>query len=231
MRKIVIALVLLALAVPAFAVDPGDVVISQAYGGGGNSGALYNRDFVELFNRTNQPIDISNWTLQYGSATGILGGTSTSFQFTFAPGTTILPCNYYLVGMAFGSGTTLPALPTPDATGSFAMSGTGAKVALVADTTPLGASCTSANLIDIVAWATNATCAETAPAGATSNSTAVVRVIAGIGGYQDTNNNSVDFTVTAPSAHNSSSPNLVECSGDPVGTEGSTWGALKSTFR
>ena len=29
----------------------GDVVISQVYGGGGNMGAPYSADFVELFNR------------------------------------------------------------------------------------------------------------------------------------------------------------------------------------
>ena len=27
------------------------VVVSQVYGGGGNTGAPYNRDYVELFNR------------------------------------------------------------------------------------------------------------------------------------------------------------------------------------
>lgn len=34
----------------AHAVSP-DIVISQVYGGGGNAGAPYMNDFVELFNR------------------------------------------------------------------------------------------------------------------------------------------------------------------------------------
>ena len=33
-----------------------DVVISQVYGGGGNTGATYTHDFVELFNRGSMPI-------------------------------------------------------------------------------------------------------------------------------------------------------------------------------
>jgi uncharacterized protein len=35
---------------PVAAASP-DIVISQVYGGGGNSGAQYTHDFVELFNR------------------------------------------------------------------------------------------------------------------------------------------------------------------------------------
>ncbi len=31
------------------------IVISQVYGGGGNSGGVYTNDFVELFNRGTRP--------------------------------------------------------------------------------------------------------------------------------------------------------------------------------
>ena len=42
----------LAAAEPALAVDTASgVVISEVYGGGGNSGAPYNKDFIELTNR------------------------------------------------------------------------------------------------------------------------------------------------------------------------------------
>jgi hypothetical protein len=45
-------------------------VISQVYGGGGNSGATLKNDFIELFNRGNSAVDISGWSVQYASRTG-----------------------------------------------------------------------------------------------------------------------------------------------------------------
>ena len=46
------------------------VVISQVYGGGGNSGAQYTNDFVELFNRGTTTVSLADWSIQYTSATG-----------------------------------------------------------------------------------------------------------------------------------------------------------------
>lgn len=46
------------------------IVISQVYGGGGNSGATYSNDYVELFNRSTASVDLSGWSLQYASASG-----------------------------------------------------------------------------------------------------------------------------------------------------------------
>ena len=37
---------------------PSDIVISQIYGGGGNSGATYHNDYVELFNRGAGTVDL-----------------------------------------------------------------------------------------------------------------------------------------------------------------------------
>src|SRR4051812_251995 len=39
-------------------VSPG-VVISQVFGGGGNSGAVLTNDFIELFNRGAAPVDLT----------------------------------------------------------------------------------------------------------------------------------------------------------------------------
>src|SRR4051794_8412430 len=46
------------------------IVISQVYGGGGNSGAPFRNDFIELFNAGAASVDISTWSVQYASSTG-----------------------------------------------------------------------------------------------------------------------------------------------------------------
>ncbi len=72
------------------------VVISQVFGGGGNSGAPYNKDFIELYNPTDQPIDLTNWSVQYASAAG------TSWTVTPLDGT--IPAHgYYLISEAGGA--------------------------------------------------------------------------------------------------------------------------------
>ena len=66
--------VLVALAVAAtlpFLAAPSvgaPVVINEVYGGGGNSGAPFNRDFIELVNKTTAAVDLSTWSVQYASA-------------------------------------------------------------------------------------------------------------------------------------------------------------------
>jgi hypothetical protein len=47
---------------------PAQVVISQVYGGGGNSGAPYQNDFIELFNAGSTPQSLQGWSVQYASA-------------------------------------------------------------------------------------------------------------------------------------------------------------------
>ena len=49
---------------------PGSVVISEVYGGGGNAGATYTNDFIELYNRTANTISLAGWSVQYAAATG-----------------------------------------------------------------------------------------------------------------------------------------------------------------
>ena len=68
LRLTVMATLLASLSVPALAAS--DIVISQVYGGGGNSGALYRNDFIEVFNRGVSPVNLGNWSVQYASAAG-----------------------------------------------------------------------------------------------------------------------------------------------------------------
>ena len=55
--------------ITALVVSSPKVVLSEIYTAGGNSGATYNCDFVELYNQTNEDIDLSSYSLQ-NCATG-----------------------------------------------------------------------------------------------------------------------------------------------------------------
>ncbi len=66
----VLALLLAGLPVSTTQATSPDIVISQVYGGGGNSGAPLKNDFVELFNRGTTSVSLSGWSIQYASATG-----------------------------------------------------------------------------------------------------------------------------------------------------------------
>jgi uncharacterized protein len=201
-------------ATPSAAVSP-DVVISQVYGGGGNSGAVYTHDFVELFNRGTTTVSLDGRSVQYASATG---------TGNFAPSAllsgSLAPGQRYLVQMAAGAGSGEP-LPTPDATGTAAMAATSGKVALVDSTAGLacngssGAACSPDQLAlirDLVGYGTANFFEGSGAAPTLTNSTAAIRAD---GGCTDTDNNSADFTAGAPAPGSSSSP-LTPCDGEPV---------------
>ena len=191
-----------------------DIVISQVYGGGGNSGATLKNDFIELFNRGASPVNVSGWSVQYASTAG------TTWQKTALTSITLQPGQYYLVQESPGAGGTQD-LPAPDATGSIAMSATAAKVALLNNNTsvPTGTSCPSgATVVDFVGYGSATNCFEGAPAATLSNTTAAFR--AG-GGCVDTDSNTADFTAGAPSPRNSSSP-LGNCNDQPPGVSATT---------
>jgi predicted extracellular nuclease len=98
------------------------VVISQIYGGGGNSGTALKNDFVELFNAGGSAVDLTGWSVQYASSSG------SSWQVTRISGV-LAAGQYFLVQESAGAGGTTN-LPAPDAFGSIAMSATAGKVAL-----------------------------------------------------------------------------------------------------
>lgn len=74
----------------ATAVPSPDVVISEVYGGGGNSGATFTHDFIALYNRGADPVDLSGWSVQYASSSG------TTYQLTELSGS-IGAGEHYLV--------------------------------------------------------------------------------------------------------------------------------------
>jgi hypothetical protein len=166
-----------------------DIVISQVYGGGGNTGApaaTYRNDFIELFNRGSLAVNVTGWSVQYASSAG------STWQVTTLTGW-IRPGRYYLVQEAQGAGGTTN-LPTPHAAGTIAMSATAGKVALSNVSTQLTGTCPSGTAIaDFVGYGTGANCFEgLGPTPSLNNANSAQRKA---GGAQDTDSNPDDFTV------------------------------------
>lgn len=191
----------------ATAVSP-DLVVSQVYGGGGNTGAQYTHDYIELFNRGSGEVTVTGWSLQYASSTG-------SFtSVTELPDITLQAGEHYLVqeSAGAGNGVALPTADHVDPTPIF-MSATSGKVALVDQAAALSCGSTAtpdpctaeelAHIVDLVGYGSSATMYEgSGPTGTLSNTTAAHR---DDDGCVDTDDNAADFTVAAPAPRNTGS--------------------------
>jgi hypothetical protein len=177
------------------------IVISQLFGGGSNTGAPYNADYVELHNNGSTAQTITNYSVQYYSPTGTLTWSGKAK----IPTATIPAGGYYLVQMSAAGVTNGVALPTPDyvANPTISMSSINGRVALVKDTFALTACTITSSVVDLVGYGT-AICYEgSAAVPALSPTTAAFRIN---NGCYDTNNNSSDFTTGTPAPRNSASP-------------------------
>jgi len=202
----------------------GGVVISQVYGGGGNSGATYTNDFVELFNRGSASVTLSNYTLQYST-----NANTGSWTLLANVSATLAPGQYLLVkeGSNGAVGAVLPAADITPTT-LVNMNATNAKVALVNTTTLLSGGCpSSASIVDLVGYGTNSTvCAEGAAAPAPSSTNSIKRAA---NGCTDTDSNSTDFATAVAAARNSASPANVCGGGDAAPSVSSTTPANSAT--
>lgn len=163
------------------ATDGTNVVINEVYGGGGNSGATHLNDFVELYNPTDEDIDVTGWVIDQQSAKGNSGGSLTLSGVVPAGG-------YFLIQGSAGNGNGA-ALPSPDNDGGFNFSGSGA----IAELTDA-----SGAIVDLVGWG-GATGSEGSPAPGTSNAVSVQRAPDGV----DTDDNAADFVTATPNPINS----------------------------
>ncbi len=184
---------------PPASANPGgtDLVINEVYGGGGNSGAPYVADFIELYNPTSSSVPLANYNIGYWSAAGGSGG---QLHLTGS-----VPANgYYLIGGTVNSAGGGAPLPMPDASFTLNMSGTAGRVVLytgasVNTTIPAP---TDGTVVDFVGFgSTAATFEGTGPTPAPSNTSSVSRNAT----HADTNNNAADFTAGAPSPQNAAS--------------------------
>ena len=176
------------------ATDGSNVVINEVYGGGGNSGATYTHDFVELYNPTDAPIDLTGWTVTQRSTSDAGNGSAALSGSIPAKG-------YFLIQGAKGNGGTEP-LPTPDAIGNGLAFGKDGAIARLIDS--------NHNVVDLVGWG-GATPSEGSPAGKTKNSESVQRREVGV----DSDNNASDFIVAEPTPQNSGNAGEVPVDPDP----------------
>jgi predicted extracellular nuclease len=197
-----------------------DIVISQVYGGGGNAGATYTHDFIELYNRGSTPVDVTGWSVQYAAA------TSGSWSKTAITGT-IEPGHYFLIQEASGGANGI-SLPTPNITGSIAMAATAGKVALVTDRTSLACGATAddclpnATIRDFVGYGSTANNHEGATPTANLSATNAARRSGA--NNADTDENGTDFAVQTPSPHNSFTPTAVTLAHLAAAPAVSRWG-------
>ncbi|MDQ5844333.1 MAG: lamin tail domain-containing protein, partial [Acidobacteriota bacterium] len=113
------------------------LVISQLYTAGGASSALYNRDFIEIFNRGTVPINLSGFSVQYAAT-----GTGTFTVIASLPNVTLQPRQYFLITAGTTNAAVGASLPvTADSVGTNTnMTGSVGKVAIVFGTTALTSS-------------------------------------------------------------------------------------------
>jgi uncharacterized protein len=176
---------------PAATAASAGVVINEVYGGGGNSGATYRNDFIELASRASAATSVDGWSVQYISA-----GATGSWQVTALTGSAGAG-GLYLMGEAAGTGGTTD-LPATQATGSINMSATAGTIALVDNSTPLtcktAADCAAdPDIVDLVGYGTAVIDEGSADAPAPSNTTSDQRTAAA-----DSDQNGTDFVTGAP---------------------------------
>jgi uncharacterized protein len=184
------------------------LVISQIYGGAGAAAAVWNRDYVELFNRTTTPIRLRGLSIHYAGPSGDFGQAA-----KLPDSASIAPGGYYLVG--FAAGEAGADLRTDAAGLAVNILPTSGKVALVRDVESaepaaqqLGCGraairCQSDRIVDLVGYgfASDQEGKLAAPAAAVAS--AVQRKGAGC---FDTDDNANDFEPIAPVPRTSESP-------------------------
>ena len=173
------------------------LVISEVYGAGGNAGAVFNADFVELYNPTASALDLSGLAIHYRSAAGGSGGSP------YALTGSVPSHSHWLVQMS-AVGSNGAALPTPDSVASpaFSMAAAGGQVALQQGTTIIstsGSTVGKAGIVDFVG-ASGASSFETA---ATTSAATPTQSLNRTATGADTDSNAADFTLAAPSPTNS----------------------------
>lgn len=175
------------------------LVISEVYGGGGNAGAVYTHDFIELFNPTDHDISLDGKSVQYAPPAGS--------NWTVVNLSGLLKAGQYYLIQGSSGGSNGMALPTPDLISNISMGMNNGTVALVDSTIGLPCNgddklCSHDIIDDLVGYGT-ATFYEgtTGPAPAPNAKKSSMRT----NSCTDTNDNYANFEVLPPTPRNKDS--------------------------
>lgn len=187
--------------VEAQTVADSNIRISQIYTRGGEPGATYQNDFIELFNRGNVDVDINGWTLNVAN----FSGTPPNIQISYTSlkifsASAMTPGSHFLIRFG-GSGSNGQALSGADIDlNPMPISETGGQIVLVPKdkTLPFGYCPAAPDLtgvvVDYVGYGT-AICYEKTVTLAPPADKSLTRVG---GGCTDNNDNLADFSFATP---------------------------------
>jgi hypothetical protein len=193
----------------AQSVADSNIRISQIYTRGGETGAIYQNDFIELYNRGNTIVDINGWTLSITTFEGSSGST-VGARFLSNSSIPMLPGMHMLFTFTTGGANGQPLngdFPLP----FVSLGSTGGQIVLLAKDKTLPPGCPASPdltgaVVDYVGYGT-ATCFEGAVTLAPPATKSLTRIN---GGCTDTNNNLADFSFADPNPRGLTSP-IVQC--------------------
>lgn len=186
------------------ALSNAQIVINEIYSGGGILGAAITNDFIELKNIGTSSASLNGATLQYASSTGAFTQYNTLPNVSLAPGQTFLIqqgsdgfgglINLLNPNLIVSVLLNLDGSPAVGVGVGLAL--TSGKVALASNSTQVTGP-TATNVLDFVGYGL----ANQYEGTGTAPSPTILNSITRTSG--DTNNNSVDFTVTLPTPQSS----------------------------
>lgn len=162
------------------ATTSGGVVISQVQAGNASSSRL-----IEIYNNSDQPVDVTGWCVRYVSASAVLSFASSSVRACFATATAaqrlVVPERSYVVIGSSQLGLAGADMMMSEGLGS----GPSGKVYVTNG---------EGQVVDVFGWGNETVNAEGTPKASTDNAARVYeRLQVTSGNYVDTNNNSADF--------------------------------------
>jgi len=162
------------------------IIIYEVYGGGGNANAIYNSDYVVLYNTTNQDIDLSEYSLQYSSY------NNNNYSVLKLSGI-IYNNSYYLIKLASTNNPVGNNLPIePSFVGNTNLAQDRGKIALVKSLSAIS-SINDPNVVDFIGYGSATTEFEKQPTSNLSSTLSAKRT-----SFIDNNHNKNDFSVGKP---------------------------------